>query len=58
MSAHENSTAPKPVISATGLFTPEDSISNRELVDSFNAFVERHNATHAAAIAAGEMEAL
>ncbi|MEL7688785.1 beta-ketoacyl-ACP synthase III [Citromicrobium bathyomarinum] len=58
MSAHENSTAPKPVISATGLFTPEDSISNRELVDSFNAFVERHNAAHADAIAAGEMEAL
>ncbi|WP_010412313.1 beta-ketoacyl-ACP synthase III [Citromicrobium sp. JLT1363] len=58
MSAHENSTAPKPVISATGLFTPEDSISNRELVDSFNAFVERHNVAHADAIAAGEMEAL
>lgn len=47
-----------PVISATGLFTPEHSISNAELVESFNAFVERHNAAHAEAIAAGEMDAL
>ncbi len=42
-----------PVISATGLYTPPDSISNEELVESFNAFVERHNAAHAAEIAAG-----
>jgi beta-ketodecanoyl-[acyl-carrier-protein] synthase len=34
----------RPVISATGLFTPADSISNEELVASFNAFVDRHNA--------------
>ena len=47
-----------PVISATGLFTPEHSISNAELVESFNAFVERHNTAHADAIAAGEMDAL
>lgn len=33
----------RPVISATGLFTPADSISNEELVASFNAFVDRHN---------------
>ena len=47
-----------PVISATGLFTPEHSISNEELVASFNAYVERHNAAHAEAIAAGEIDAL
>jgi beta-ketodecanoyl-[acyl-carrier-protein] synthase len=35
-----------PVISATGLFTPKDVITNEELVASFNAYVERHNAAH------------
>ncbi len=48
----------RPVISATGLFTPTESISNVELVASFNAFVDRHNIAHADAIAAGEAEAL
>jgi len=48
----------RPVISATGLFTPADSISNDELVGSFNAYVAQHNAQHAAAIEAGEMTAL
>ena len=48
----------RPVISSTGLFTPPESITNEELVASFNAFVDRHNAEHADAIAAGEMEAL
>ncbi len=47
-----------PVISGTGLFTPEDSISNEELVASFNAFVERHNGEHAEQIASGEVDAL
>lgn len=47
-----------PVISSTGLFTPEESITNEELVASFNAFVDKHNAAHADAIAAGEMEPL
>ncbi len=51
-------TSARPVISATGLFTPADSISNEELVDSFNAYVAQHNAQHAAAIEAGEMTAL
>ena len=37
----------RPVISATGLFTPAESISNEELVASFNAFVDRHNAAKA-----------
>ena len=48
----------QPVISATGLFTPRESISNEELVASFNAYVERHNREHAEAIEAGEVEAL
>jgi beta-ketodecanoyl-[acyl-carrier-protein] synthase len=38
--------AGRPVISATGLFTPADSITNEELVASFNAFVDRHNAAN------------
>lgn len=42
------------VISATGLWTPSDAITNEELVASYNAYVERHNAEHAAAITAGE----
>ena len=42
-----------PVISATGLYTPPDSISNEELVESYNAYVARFNADHAAEIAAG-----
>jgi beta-ketodecanoyl-[acyl-carrier-protein] synthase len=47
-----------PVISATGLFTPQDSISNAELVSSFNRYVELHNGDHADAIAAGTVAAL
>jgi beta-ketodecanoyl-[acyl-carrier-protein] synthase len=54
----ETRLSPTPVISATGLFTPADSISNAELVDSFNAYVERFNTDNAAAIAAGDVEAL
>jgi beta-ketodecanoyl-[acyl-carrier-protein] synthase len=47
-----------PVISATGLFTPPQSIDNAELVASFNAYVARYNQDHAADIAAGRCEAL
>jgi len=46
------------VISGTGLYTPAHSISNEELVASFNTFVQRHNAENAAAIEAGEMQPL
>jgi beta-ketodecanoyl-[acyl-carrier-protein] synthase len=46
------------VISATGLFTPPDSISNDELVASFNQYVETFNTDNAAAIAAGTLETL
>ena len=48
----------RPVISSTGLFTPEESITNEELVESFNAYVANFNAAHADGIAAGEVEAL
>ena len=41
----------KPVISATGLYTPAESIANEELVASFNSYVERFNAVNAEAIA-------
>lgn len=46
------------VISGTGLFTPEQSISNDELVDSFNSYVAAFNETNADAIKAGELEPL
>ena len=45
------------VISGTGLYTPEQSISNEELVTAFNSWVDRFNADHADAIARGEEEA-
>ena len=46
------------VIAATGLYTPPNSLSNAELVETFNAYVARFNATNAAAIEAGEVAAL
>jgi len=46
------------VISATGLWTPSESISNDELVASFNTYVERYNSEHASEIAAGTLPAL
>ncbi|BBT15502.1 beta-ketoacyl-ACP synthase III [Metapseudomonas otitidis] len=46
------------VISGTGLYTPSNSISNEELVASFNAYVQAFNAENAAAIERGEVEAL
>ena len=36
--------ATTPVISATGLYTPDDIITNEELVASFNAYVDLYNA--------------
>src|SRR5687767_8485551 len=46
------------VIAATGLYTPPFSLSNVELVETFNAYVERFNAANADAIAAGDVAAL
>lgn len=44
-------------ISGAGLFTPAESVSNDELVESFNAWVDLYNAENADAIEAGELEA-
>ena len=46
------------VISGTGLYTPPNSLSNEELVASFNEYVRRFNAAHAAGIGAGGMAPL
>ena len=46
------------VISGTGLYTPAQSISNEELVESFNTWVTQYNQDNAAAIARGEVQAL
>lgn len=46
------------VISGTGLFTPEQSISNAELVESFNRWVDASNQANADAIASGDAQAL
>jgi beta-ketodecanoyl-[acyl-carrier-protein] synthase len=46
------------VIAATGLFTPTQSISNEELVQAFNSYVEAFNHENQAAIADGQIEAL
>ena len=46
------------VISGTGLYTPPATITNDELVEAFNAFVELHNARHADEIASGDLEPL
>lgn len=46
------------VIAATGLFTPEQSISNEELVAAYNTYAERFNAEHAAEILEGDVAEL
>ena len=45
------------VIRSTGLWTPDESVSNEELVACFNAYVEKFNADNADAIARGTVEA-
>jgi beta-ketodecanoyl-[acyl-carrier-protein] synthase len=49
---------PRAVITGTGLYVPPHVITNAELVASFNAYVERFNTEHAAAIEAGTVTAL
>ena len=46
------------VIRSTGLWTPEESVSNDELVACFNAYVEQFNADNAEAIERGSVEPL
>lgn len=46
------------VISGSGLYTPPFGITNQELVESFNQFVDAYNSDNQAAIKAGNTEAL
>jgi len=44
------------VISGKGIFTPQNTITNDELVESFNIYVDTENAKNKQSIDAGEME--
>ncbi len=46
-----------PAITGTGVFTPDQVITNAELVTAFNTYVDLYNTENAAAIAAGDMAA-
>ena len=46
------------IISATGLYTPEDSVSNEQLVIAFNQYVDLFNETNKSAIAEEKVQAL
>ncbi|KIN62002.1 3-oxoacyl-(Acyl carrier protein) synthase [Sulfitobacter noctilucicola] len=46
-----------PAITGTGVFTPDQVITNAELVESFNAYADLYNAENAAAIEAGDLPA-
>ena len=45
-------------ISGTGLFTPKEVLTNDELVDSYNKFVEEFNLENKEKIKSGEVEEL
>ena len=45
------------VISGTGLFTPPQSISNKELVESYNSYVDLFNKENQQAISEGKLKA-
>tara|TARA_B110000027_G_scaffold120021_1_gene133149 strand:- start:1246 stop:2370 length:1125 start_codon:yes stop_codon:yes gene_type:complete len=44
-----------PAITGTGIFTPENKISNAELVKSFNAYADKFNLEHAGQIESGDV---
>ncbi len=46
-----------PAITGTGVFTPENSINNAELIFAFNAYADKFNYENASQIDAGEVEA-
>ena len=48
-------TNPQVVISGAGLWTPDHTVSNDELVQSYNAYAEIFNAENADAIASGDI---
>ncbi|MFC4700307.1 beta-ketoacyl-ACP synthase III [Glaciecola siphonariae] len=47
----------KVILSGVGLWTPSHSISNVELIDSYNAYADYYNETHASEIEAGTLAA-
>ncbi|MBB5516107.1 beta-ketodecanoyl-[acyl-carrier-protein] synthase [Rubricella aquisinus] len=47
----------QPAITGTGVFTPEETITNDELVVAYNAHADLFNAEHAAEIEAGTVKA-
>lgn len=46
-----------PAITGSGIFTPSSVITNAELVETFNAYVDIYNAEHASEIADGSLPA-
>lgn len=46
------------VISGVGVWTPEHSISNQELVESYNSYADKFNSENAQAIASGDLTAM
>ena len=48
----------RPAITGSGVFTPENTITNAELVAAFNAYADRFNERNADAIAAGDVAAM
>ena len=46
------------VISGTGVFTPEESITNKELVESYNKYAEQYNSKNKKDIDLGKKAAL
>lgn len=45
------------VISGTGLYTPENIVTNEELVDAYNLWAEQYNVRHSVNIEKGQCEA-
>ena len=45
------------VISGTGLYTPDNIITNEELVTTYNHWANQYNDQHAAQIEKGDLEA-
>ena len=46
------------LITGSGLYTPKESISNKELVASYNSYVDRYNSQNEKLINSGELEPL
>jgi hypothetical protein len=44
------------VISGSGLWTPENTVTNEELVASYNAYAERYNRLHESDIKNGKID--